>query len=140
MLSQATAMWPLITFQTLWHWLQGYTKALQEEDYAAAARLRDQGAAGLRGWWVADNKEDPKGHLLRITTGFGRYMGYAYTPQDVAQAEVLSLRWSCLPCQCVLSSQRCAEDKSDTDQEDNSVYLHLSGCPCVATCAVGKYL
>lgn len=69
--------------------LEGYTKALQEEDYAEAARLRDQGAAGLRGWWVADNKEDPGGHLLRITTGFGRYMGYAYTPQDLAQAEGL---------------------------------------------------
>ena len=72
--------------------MQGYTKALQEEDYAEAARLRDQGAAGLQGWWVADNKEDPGGHLLRITTGFGRYMGYAYTPQDLAQAEVLFRR------------------------------------------------
>lgn len=69
--------------------MQDYSKALQEENYAEAARLRDQGAAGLRGWWVADNQEDPKGHLLRITTGFGRYMGYAYTPQDLAQAEVL---------------------------------------------------
>ena len=62
--------------------------ALQEEDYTEAARLRDQGAAGLTGWWVADNQDDPKGHLLRISTGFGRYVGYAYTPQDLAQAEV----------------------------------------------------
>ena len=68
--------------------MQGYSKALQEENYAEAAKLRDQGAAGLPGWWVADNKEDPKGHLLRISTGFGRYVGYAYTPQDLAQAEV----------------------------------------------------
>lgn len=71
-----------------WSCLQGYSKALQEEDYAEAAKLRDQGAAGLSGWWVANNKEDPKGHLLRITSGFGRYVGYAYTPQDLAQAEV----------------------------------------------------
>ena len=71
-----------------WQFLQGYSKALQEENYAEAAKLRDQGAAGLPGWWVADNKEDPKGHLLRISTGFGRYVGYAYTPQDLAQAEV----------------------------------------------------
>ena len=111
----------------LWRWLQDYTKALQEEDYAEAARLRDQGAAGLRGWWVADNQEDPRGHLLRITTGFGRYMGYAYTPHDLAQAEVclqklfnkmfqkincmlenksfiaLILQWCRLPC-CLLCS------------------------------------
>jgi len=61
---------------------------VESEEYATAARLRDEGAVGLPGWWVADNKEDPKGHLLRITTGFGRYVGYAYTPHDLAQAEV----------------------------------------------------
>jgi len=61
---------------------------LDSEDYSTAARLRDEGATGLPGWWVADNKDDPKGHLLRISTGFGRYVGYAYTPQDLAQAEV----------------------------------------------------
>ena len=61
---------------------------MDSEDYSTAARLRDEGATGLPGWWVADNKDDPKGHLLRISTGFGRYVGYAYTPQDLAQAEV----------------------------------------------------
>ncbi len=68
--------------------LQSYREALDSEDYSTAARLRDEGATGLPGWWVADNKDDPKGHLLRISTGFGRYVGYAYTPQDLAQAEV----------------------------------------------------
>lgn len=68
--------------------LQSYHEALVSEDYSTAARLRDEGATGLPGWWVADNKDDPKGHLLRISTGFGRYVGYAYTPQDLAQAEV----------------------------------------------------
>ena len=70
--------------------LQGVRAAVEAEDYAQAASLRDQGAVGLQGWWVADNKEDPKGHLLRIATGFGRYIGFAYTPQDLAQAEVCS--------------------------------------------------
>ncbi len=68
--------------------LQSYRDALDSEDYGTAARLRDEGATGLPGWWVADNNNDPKGHLLRISTGFGRYVGYAYTPQDLAQAEV----------------------------------------------------
>lgn len=69
--------------------LEGVRAAVEAEDYAQAASLRDQGAVGLQGWWVADNKEDPKGHLLRIATGFGRYIGFAYTPQDLAQAEGL---------------------------------------------------
>ncbi|DBA90259.1 TPA: hypothetical protein ACH3X1_003551 [Trebouxia sp. C0004] len=68
-----------------------YREALDSEDYGTAARLRDEGATGLPGWWVADNKDDPNGHLLRISTGFGRYVGYAYTPQDLAQAEGLPL-------------------------------------------------
>ncbi|KAL0042671.1 hypothetical protein WJX79_007465 [Trebouxia sp. C0005] len=71
--------------------MESYHEALESEDYGTAARLRDEGATGLPGWWVADNKEDPKGHLLRISTGFGRYVGYAYTPQDLAQAEGLPL-------------------------------------------------
>ena len=77
--------------------------ALEEEDYAEAARLRDQGAAGLLGWWVAENSDDPKGHLLRVSTGFGRYVGYAYTPQDLAQAEVSRqtlLTIHCPHCPC----------------------------------------
>ncbi|DBB05907.1 TPA: hypothetical protein ACH3X3_009907 [Trebouxia sp. C0006] len=71
--------------------MESYREALDSEDYSTAARLRDEGATGLPGWWVADNKDDPKGHLLRISTGFGRYVGYAYTPQDLAQAEGLPL-------------------------------------------------
>lgn len=71
--------------------MESYREALESEDYGSAARLRDEGATGLPGWWVADNKDDPQGHLLRISTGFGRYVGYAYTPQDLAQAEGLPL-------------------------------------------------
>lgn len=53
-----------------------------------AAKLRDAAAAGLPGWWVAENKEDPTGHLLHIVPGFSRYVGYAFSPKDLARAEV----------------------------------------------------
>ena len=77
-----------LKFLTVFGGLQSYRDALESEDYSTAASLRDQGAAGLPGWWVADSADDPRGHLLRISVGFGRYVGYAYTPQDLAQAEV----------------------------------------------------
>lgn len=70
---------------------QEYQAALQNEDYAKAAALRDEGAVGLAGWWVAEDKDDPHGHLLHITPGFGRYIGYAYTPTELAQAAVSHL-------------------------------------------------
>ena len=68
--------------------VQDYRDALQSEDYARAARLRDQAAVGLPGWWVTDNKGDPEGHLLHITTTFGRYVGFAFTPLELAEAHV----------------------------------------------------
>ncbi|KAK9809054.1 hypothetical protein WJX72_008588 [[Myrmecia] bisecta] len=58
--------------------------ALQNEDYATAARLRDEGGAGLVGWWCAHQEGDPFGHLLRIAPQFGRFNGLAYTPTDLA--------------------------------------------------------
>ena len=91
-------------FLTVCGGLQNYRDALESEDYSTAASLRDQGAAGLPGWWVADSADDPRGHLLRISVGFGRYVGYAYTPQDLAQAEVgsplLLVHWYLLLCLC----------------------------------------
>lgn len=70
--------------------LQEYRSAVEEEDYSKAAELRDVGAAGLPGWWVAENKDDPKGHLLHVVPGFSRYVGYAFSPKDLARAEVQS--------------------------------------------------
>lgn len=65
--------------------------AVESEDYSKAAELRDAGAAGLPGWWVAENKDDPKGHLLHVVPAFSRYVGYAFSPKDLARAEVSNI-------------------------------------------------
>lgn len=94
--------------------MESYHEALVSEDYSTAARLRDEGATGLPGWWVADNKDDPKGHLLRISTGFGRYVGYAYTPQDLAQAEGLPLDEAASTLHQFEEVQQCPIDEVGT--------------------------
>ena len=68
--------------------LQG---ALEREDYAGAARLRDGGCAGLVGWWHSRAEDDPVGHILRITPDFGRYTAVKYSAQDLAEMKVLRL-------------------------------------------------
>lgn len=68
--------------------MQDYVEAVQSEDYSKAASLRDAGATGLLGWWVSQNKEGGQGHLLHISPGFSRYVGYAFSPKDLARAEV----------------------------------------------------
>lgn len=40
--------------------LQSYRDALDSEDYGTAARLRDEGATGLPGWWVAATMMTPR--------------------------------------------------------------------------------
>ena len=66
--------------------LQG---ALEREDYAGAAALRDGGCAGLVGWWHSRAEDDPVGHILRITPDFGRYTAVKYSAQDLAEMKVL---------------------------------------------------
>ncbi len=73
--------------------LQG---ALEREDYAGAAQLRDGGCAGLVGWWHSRAEDDPVGHILRITPDFGRYTAVKYSAQDLAEMKVLSSMLSAL--------------------------------------------
>lgn len=64
--------------------------AVENEDYARAAELRDTGCAGLIGWWQSRADNDPAGHLLRIAPDFGRYTAVMYTPRDFAELKVRS--------------------------------------------------
>lgn len=43
-------------------------RAVAEDDYATAARLRDVSCQGLVGWWAASAGagEDPHGHVLQV--------------------------------------------------------------------------
>ena len=50
-----------------------------------AARLRDESGVGLLGWWVGRGPGDDHGHLLRVTTDFGRYCGTVYSPRDIGE-------------------------------------------------------
>ena len=65
--------------------LQDLHAALAAEDYGRAAELRDEGCAGLVGWWVSSAEGDPGGHLLRIAPDVGRYSAILYTPRDFAE-------------------------------------------------------
>ncbi len=79
-----------------WQELQG---ALEREDYAGAAQLRDGGCAGLVGWWHSRAEDDPVGHILRITPDFGRYTAVKYSAQDLAEMKV--------PRSCVCAVTSC---------------------------------
>lgn len=60
--------------------------ALGSEEYSRASQLRDEGGAGLLGWWCGRGTEDdPYGHLLHVTSDFGRYVGTAYQAKDLAE-------------------------------------------------------
>lgn len=41
-------------------------RAVAEDDYATAARLRDVSCQALVGWWAAGAGEDPHGHVLQV--------------------------------------------------------------------------
>ena len=71
--------------------LQEYDTALENQEYQEAARLRDEAAVGLRGWWYlqSSSTENPS-HLLRIRQAFDRYVLLAYSPQDIAAIHVCS--------------------------------------------------
>ncbi len=69
--------------------MQEYSLAIKNEDFKRAAALRDEGGAGLVGWWVRDpSPSDPTGHLLRISPSYGRYLGLTFTARDIATHEV----------------------------------------------------
>lgn len=68
--------------------LQELQQALEQEDYARAAQLRDSGCAGLVGWWHSRAEDDPVGHILRIAPDFGRYTAVKYSAQDLAELKV----------------------------------------------------
>ncbi len=50
----------------------GIAEALKEERYGDAAKLRDEGLAGLQGWWAGCAEDDPVGHLLHVQAEYGR--------------------------------------------------------------------
>ena len=67
---------------------RGYARAVAEEDYAAAASFRDDGA-GLVGWWCGrgETEDEPGGQygvMLQITPEHGRYVGVSYSARDLA--------------------------------------------------------
>jgi phage gp46-like protein len=68
--------------------VQAYDDAIADQDFQEAIRLRDDGGAGLRGWWVAQSETDPAGHLLHIIEDFGRYTGVMYKADDLAKIKV----------------------------------------------------
>lgn len=59
--------------------------ALRKEEYDLAALLRDQAALGMLGWWAGHGDEDAFGHLLYISTHFGRIVAEAFTAKDLAR-------------------------------------------------------
>lgn len=77
-------------------------EALAQEDYAAAAQLRDEGCAGLAGWWAGSGEDDPFGHLLHVRLrGWGAWFwcgcGLGRTSaQDTHSKEYSSQ--TCLAC------------------------------------------
>lgn len=66
--------------------------AVDREDYAEAARLRDAGNLHLLGWWRGRFEEDlsgqpwedPYGHLLKIDYSHGKLLGKVYSVKDLA--------------------------------------------------------
>mmetsp|Transcript_37767 Transcript_37767/g.84208 ORF Transcript_37767/g.84208 Transcript_37767/m.84208 type:complete len:920 (+) Transcript_37767:152-2911(+) len=72
------------------HVQQQMQAALALEQYAEAAKLRDDAMAGLQGWWAGASEDDPVGHLLHVQAEFGRWTGRAYRPRDIAEMKVKS--------------------------------------------------
>uniref|UniRef100_A0A0C9S9J0 TSA: Wollemia nobilis Ref_Wollemi_Transcript_7645_2142 transcribed RNA sequence n=1 Tax=Wollemia nobilis TaxID=56998 RepID=A0A0C9S9J0_9CONI len=63
-------------------------KAVEEERYKDAAKLRDVTCAGLVGWWagLADNGNDPYGRIIRISPEYGRFVAKSYNARQLAAA------------------------------------------------------
>ncbi|XP_024528327.1 protein EXECUTER 2, chloroplastic isoform X1 [Selaginella moellendorffii] len=61
-------------------------RALQEERYKDAARLRDEAGAGLVGWWAGISKDgsDPFGRIIRVRAAHGRLIAQNYTARQLA--------------------------------------------------------
>lgn len=63
---------------------------MEEGEYEEAARLRDQGMSGLLGWWRGkSSNDDPYGHIMQVTQGFGRYTAIAFSPRDLDKVTFL---------------------------------------------------
>ncbi len=60
------------------------SRAIEEERYDDAARIRDEGLAGLCGWWVVRGHDDPRGQLMYICKEFCRYSGRIFSPNEIA--------------------------------------------------------
>nr|DAD40940.1 TPA_asm: hypothetical protein HUJ06_015263 [Nelumbo nucifera] len=65
-----------------------FNRAIKEERYQDAARLRDYAGAGLVGWWagISEGSGDPYGRIIRITAEHGRYVAKSYSPRQLATA------------------------------------------------------
>ena len=107
---------------------RGYRAAVREEDYAAAASFRDQGA-GLVGWWCGrgETEDEPGGQygvMMQITPEHGRYVGRSYSARDLASMQERARRH-----RSKLSSRRkgsssttvASEIRSHVDDDDDHV-------------------
>jgi hypothetical protein len=56
--------------------------------YADAARIRDDSYSGIVGWWAGRGEQDPYGHLLHVSAGYGCYTGRAYLPRQLTEIRV----------------------------------------------------
>lgn len=75
--------------------------------YADAARIRDEAHTGLIGWWAGRGENDPYGHLLHVSPGFGCYTGRAYLPKSLFEIKASALQTSCMHSACV-SCMQCS--------------------------------
>ncbi|GMH35156.1 hypothetical protein BSKO_03024 [Bryopsis sp. KO-2023] len=65
---------------------QDLAAAINQERYADAARLRDEGHSALEGWWVARGLDDPCGQMVHIRSDYSRYVARVYSTKDIAEA------------------------------------------------------
>ncbi|KAJ7536206.1 hypothetical protein O6H91_12G059900 [Diphasiastrum complanatum] len=63
-------------------------KALDEERYSDAARLRDEAGAGLVGWWsgISEGGSDPFGQIINVSPAQGRLVARSYTARQLITA------------------------------------------------------
>lgn len=83
--------------------------------YEDAARIRDEAKTGLIGWWAGRGENDPYGHLLHVSPGFGCYIGRAYLPKSLFE----------------IKASTCRENAISTaESKRQSVSLHVFCCMC----------